>query len=58
MNGGSMTVENFSCPCCKSVDVIHKEFRKSNGINGPGYRSWAVFEYWFCKNCGVMFQKV
>jgi transposase-like protein len=47
-----------TCPHCKSLYVEHIEKRDDNGICGSGYSSWVVFEYWICKDCGVMFQKV
>lgn len=44
--------ENFCCPICGGKDF--KEIRKSNGILGPGGKSWKV--YCVCEKCSVIFQ--
>ena len=50
--------ETIECPVCKSWTTKHVEKRESNDILGPGFASWVVDEYWYCKNCGVMFKNV
>jgi anaerobic selenocysteine-containing dehydrogenase len=49
-------IAKIKCPSCKSTSKDHIEKRKDNGINGPGYSSWIVDEYFVCKKGGTMFK--
>ncbi len=41
----------FNCPICGSSSF--GELTESNGIMGPGSRSWVIF--YICDGCSVMF---
>ena len=51
-------VDNLQCPVCNSIDknIIRKT--NSNGVYGPGSRSWVTEEYIICTNCGVMYKDI
>jgi len=57
MSDHTKTDENI-CPYCKSENIEHRVQRHNNGILGTGYNSRIVNEYWFCRDCGIMFQKI
>ncbi len=42
----------FKCRLCGHTE--YKRITESNGIMGPGGRSWTL--YIFCKNCFAMFK--
>jgi transposase-like protein len=48
-------LEKLNCPACKSINKLHYCKRDSNGIIGPGSRSWLIEEYYICKDCGIHF---
>lgn len=50
--------ESVICPLCKGRDILHKKTSRSNGVCGPGFYSKVLLEYYVCKNCGIMFEKV
>jgi hypothetical protein len=59
INGmGIKAKDEAVCPVCKDTNTDHVERRENNGVIGIGHSSWVVDEYWFCKDCGVRFQKV
>ena len=49
-------IADLKCPSCKSKNKKYFERRDSNGIIGPGYRSWIVDAYYVCQDCGTMFK--
>lgn len=49
-------IDNIKCPSCKSTNKKHVIKSESNGIFGPGYRSWVTEEYFVCLECGTMFK--
>jgi rRNA maturation endonuclease Nob1 len=44
--------EDFQCPICGSTD--YNQITKSNGILGPGGRTW--LDHCVCAGCSVMFK--
>lgn len=49
-------IKKIKCPSCKSTSKEHVIKSDSNGIIGPGYRSWIKEEYFVCTKCGTMFK--
>ena len=50
-------LKGVECPCCKSKNVDEGSVNQNNGFYG-GCASWSIFNYLYCKECGVMFKKV
>lgn len=48
-------IEKLTCPNCKSKDKKHILKYESNGIMGPGSRSWTTDDYYICQSCGIHF---
>ena len=46
------------CPVCKSSNIKDISKYESNGILGPGYRSWQIDDVRECQDCGVHFKPV
>jgi transposase-like protein len=46
-------IAEIKCPVCKSTEKTPINKYKSNGVFGPGSRSWLVENYIICNNCGV-----
>lgn len=51
-------IGKIKCPSCQSTMKEHITKSDSNGIIGPGYRSWIIDEYYVCKECGTMFKDI
>ena len=52
------STEKLTCPVCKTNNTEEKATYESNGIFGPGCRTYKTSSYWVCNECGVMFQPV
>lgn len=46
------------CPVCKSNNIADDSEYQSNGIIGPGRRSWKTSDIRSCNSCGVIFKPV
>jgi len=50
--------EKLECPSCQSTNTKLIEKYKSNGILGPGCRTWVTDSYYSCLDCGVRFDRI
>lgn len=48
-------ITKLACPACKCTDKKHHVKYESNGILGPGSRSWTTEDYYICQGCGIHF---
>lgn len=54
----NIPVAIIRCPVCKSEKIADISTYKSNGIYGPGSRSWKTSDMRSCEDCGVIFKPV
>jgi len=50
--------ENLICPCCKSDDIKDISTYDSNGIIGPGCKTYKLSDVRSCNKCGVIFRPI
>jgi len=58
MSTKNQEVKEIRCPLCKSKNISDDSKYKSNGILGPGSRSWKTSDTRSCDDCGIVFKPV